>query len=269
MKSILITGAAGGLGGRLRKLLRPIYPNIRLSDAIEPKALGADETFVRADLTNPAEVEAAVEGMEGIIHLGGRSIEDRWEAILPANIIGTYNLFEAARRHKVRRVVFASSFHVIGFYRRDRRFGTDVPPHPDSRYGVSKVFGEALGALYADKFGLRVLCIRIGNVDDTPVDARRLSGWLSPDDFVQLLRIGLEHPDLHYEIVYGISGNARAWWDNAAAFRLGYRPTGDAEVFRDIALAAESRRPDDPIARLFQGGPFTSLEFDGDLDRIR
>ena len=92
-----------------------------------------------------------------------------------ANIIGCYNLFEAARRKKVKRVVFASSNHAVGFYPRQRKIGTDEPVRPDSRYGVSKAFGEALGALYAYKHGLRVTCIRIGNFADAPVDLRRLA----------------------------------------------------------------------------------------------
>src|SRR6185312_10613989 len=147
------------------------------------------------------------------------------------------------------------------------RVGTAAVVRPDSRYGVSKAFGEALGALYADKHGLRVLCIRIGNVDDRPVDRRRLAIWLHPEDLIQLVRIGLEHPALTYEVVYGASDNERSWWDNEAAFRLGYRPRWRAEDYRDAALAAERGRPPDPIGDLMQGGPFASAEFSGDGTR--
>jgi uronate dehydrogenase len=184
--------------------------------------------------------------------------------IHPANIVGCYNLFEAARRHGVKRIVFASSNHVVGFYRRKRRIGTNALVRPDSRYGVSKAFGEALGAYYADKFGLRVLCIRIGNFTDKPADIRRMSIWISPDDLVQLIRIGLEHPDLRYEVVYGASDNARGWWDNEAAFRLGYRPIGRAEDYLAHALAGQEKLPADPIGDEFEGGPFCSAEFVGD-----
>lgn len=261
MNTVLITGAAGGIGTRLRALLKGVYPTLLLSDVAEPADLAPDETFIAADLADLAEVERAVAGVDGIIHLGGRSVEDAWEVIHPANIVGTYNLFEAARRQGVRRVVFASSNHVIGFYGRNRRIDTGVPPRPDSRYGVSKAYGEALGALYADKYGLGVLCIRIGNFDDRPIDQRRLSIWISPADLVQLMRIGLEHPDLHYEIVYGASDNERGWWDNGTAFRLGYRPQSRAEDFRDAALAAQAALPADPIGDKLQGGSFTSHEF--------
>src|SRR6478736_8959665 len=180
MQTVLVTGAAGGIGTRLRQLLKGVYPNIRLSDVRRPADLVPKETFVQADLANMAEVEKAVAGVEGIVHLGGFSVEGSWDTILQANIIGCYNLFEAARRHRVERVVFASSNHAVGFYPRSRRIGVDDPVRPDSRYGVSKAFGEAVAALYAFKHGLRVTCIRIGNLTDIPADRRRLSIWLKP-----------------------------------------------------------------------------------------
>jgi len=264
MQTVLITGAAGGIGTRLRQLLKGIYPNIRLSDVKRPADLAPDETFVQADLANMAEVEKAVAGVEGIVHLGGFSVEGVWDTILQSNIIGCYNLFEAARRHRVERVVFASSNHVIGYYPRRRRIGVDVALRPDSRYGVSKAFGEALGALYAFKHGLRVTCIRIGNFGDAPVDRRRLSIWISPEDLVQLVRIGLDHPDIRYEVFFGASDNARGWWDNAEAFRYGYRPQGRGEDFRDSALAADAKLAPDRVGDWYEGGPFCSDEYDGD-----
>lgn len=267
MKTVLLTGAAGGVGSRLRKLLAGVYPDFRLSDVVDIADLAPGERFVRTDLADLAAVERLVEGVEGVIHLGAVSVERPWEEILPANIIGGYNLFEAARRQGVKRVVFASSNHVVGFYRRNRRIGTAALVRPDSRYGVSKAYGEALGALYADKYGLRVLAVRIGNVADRPVDLRRMSIWISPEDLVQLVRIGLEHPDLHFEVVYGASDNARGWWDNEAAFRLGYRPSGRSEDHRDGALAAQAKLAPDPVGDLFQGGAFCSDEFAGDLER--
>jgi len=267
MKTVLLTGAAGGVGNRLRKLLAGVYPEFRLSDIVDIKDLAHGERFVRTDLADLPAVEKLLEGVEGVIHLGAVSIERSWEEILPTNIIGTYNVFEAARRTGVKRVVFASSNHVVGFYRRNRRIGTVALVRPDSRYGVSKAYGEALGAYYADKFGLRVLCIRIGNVADRPVDLRRMSIWISPDDLVQLIRIGLEHPGLHYEVIFGASDNARGWWDNDTAFRLGYRPTGRSEDHREAAMAAQAKLAPDPVADLFQGGGFCSDEFAGELDR--
>jgi uronate dehydrogenase len=266
MQTVLITGATGGIGTRLRRLLTGIYPNLRLSDLAPPADLASQEHFVPADLADMAAVERAVAGVDGIIHLGGFSVEAPWDTILQANIIGCYNLFEAARRRGVERIVFASSNHVVGFYPRRRRIGADAPVRPDSRYGASKAFGEALGALYAFKHGLRVTCIRIGNVADAPADRRRLSIWLAPEDLVQLIRIGLDHADIHYEIFYGLSDNARGWWDNSAAFRFGYRPRGRAEDYRDAALGAQAKLPGDAVGEWYQGGPFCSDEFTNGID---
>ena len=267
MQTVLVTGAAGGIGTRLRQLLKGVYRELRLSDLKQPPDLGPDETFVAADLASLAEVERAVAGVDGIVHLGGFSVEGPWDAILQANIISCYNLFEAARRHGVERVVFASSNHVVGFYPRQRRIGVDDPVRPDSRYGASKAFGEALAALYAYKHGLRVTCLRIGNVSDVPADRRRLSIWVAPQDLVQLIRIGLEHPDIRHEIFYGASDNARGWWDNSAAFRLGYRPQGRAEEHSAQALGADAKLPPDPVGDWYQGGSYCSDEFDGGIDR--
>ena len=266
MQTVLVTGAAGGIGTRLRQLLKGVYPSIRLSDVKRPADLAADETFVEADLASMPAVENAVAGVDGIVHLGGFSVEGPWDTILQSNIIGCYNLFEAARRHRVERVVFASSNHAVGFYPRRRRIGVDAAVRPDSRYGVSKAFGEALGALYAFKHGLRVTCIRIGNFADAPVDRRRLAIWISPEDLAQLVRIGLDHPELRCEIFFGASDNARAWWDNEAAYRYGYRPTGVAENFAAQALKAQTKLSPDPIGDWYQGGPFCSDEYDSGFD---
>ena len=267
MHRVLITGAAGGIGQRIRPLLRGVYPVVRLSDvvSIEPEA---GEEFVPADLADMGAAERICEGVDGVIHLGASSVEDAWEPVLQNNIIGGYNLFEAARRQGVGRVIFATTNHVVGFYRRQRTIDHTVMPRPDSRYGVSKAFGEALGRMYADRYGLRVFNIRIGNLWEEPVDRRRLSIWVSPRDLVQLIRIGLEHPEIHFEIVYGVSDNARAWYDNANAYRLGYRPEDQAELHAEQATNADLELPPDPIGDQFQGGGFCAVEFTGDVKRI-
>jgi uronate dehydrogenase len=267
MKRVLLTGAGGGVGTRLRKLLPPVY-DLRLSDLKAPQDLRAEEEFTVGDLADMAQVEHIVDGMDGIIHFGAQSVEADWDTVLRSNIEGTYNLFEAARRKGVKRVVFASTNHVVGFYPRDRRIGTDVTLLPDTRYGVSKACGEALGALYACKYGLSVLCLRIGNVGDAPGDMRLAAIWLKPEDLVQLIRIGLEHPDLRYEIFYGVSANTRGWWDNAVAYRYGYKPTGDSETMLQHARDGQARRAPDPIGDHYQGGPFASAEFEGGAERL-
>jgi uronate dehydrogenase len=267
MQRVLLTGASGGIGARLRRLLAPHYPQLRLSDLKAPRDLRADEAFVAADLADIAQVERALDGVEGVVHMGAFSVEGLWDTILQSNIVGTYNLFEAARRKGVKRIVFASSNHVVGFYPRDQRIGVDVTALPDTRYGVSKAFGESLGAFYAYKFGLEVLCLRIGNVSDQPTDLRVAAIWLKPEDLVQLIRIGLEHPDIRYEIFYGISGNASGWWDNSVAYRYGYKPDGDSETHIDVARKGQAKLAPDPVGDYYQGGPFASQEFDGGLPR--
>ena len=266
MQKILITGAAGDVGTRLRKLLKGVY-SLRVSDIRKPADLDADDEFVAADLGDYEQTEQITAGIDGIVHLGGYSVEGPWETIHKSNIVGCYNLFEAAYRSGVKRIVFASSNHAVGFYRRDRKIGVDVTLRPDSRYGVSKAFGEAVGALYSDKHGLRVTCIRIGNVGDKPLDKRRLSIWIKPEDLAQLIRIGLEHPDIRFEIFYGASDNETGWWDNSNARRFGYRPQFRSEDFRDEAMAAQAKLPADPIGDRFQGGPFCSDEYDADRAR--
>jgi len=254
---VLVTGAAGGVGGHLRRELAERY-DLRLSDVRPIAALAKRERFTKANLARLADAVRITKGVDAIIHLGGYSVEGPWADILEANIVGSYNLFEAARRNGVRRVLFATSNHAVGFYRRDERVDHLAPVRPDSRYGVSKVFGEALGRLYADKYGLEVFCMRLGNVHPFPVDKRRLSLWLSPRDLAQLCTIGLEHPDLRFEIVYGVSGNARSFYDNRNAARLGYRPQDDSEPQAAAVLAREP--PGDPRFEAIQGGPFAVLE---------
>jgi uronate dehydrogenase len=186
--------------------------------------------------------------------------------ILRANIIGCYNLFEAARRNGVKRVLFASSNHATGFYKRDEKIDHRVYPKPDSRYGVSKAFGEQIGSLCADKYGMEVFCMRIGNVTVAPPDKRRLSNWISPRDFARLVSVGIDHPNISFEIVYGVSDNKRSWYDNANAHRLGYQPQDDAERYAAEVMAKE--KPGDSRAEMYQGGNFVFAEIGGDPSRI-
>jgi len=266
-RRIVFTGAAGGIGTMTRPLLARLYPGLVLSDRVRPADLQPGETFVPADLTQPDEVAALLKGAHSVLHFGGHSVEGTWDQILNANIIGCYNIFEAARVAGVKRVVFASSNHAVGYYPRSSRIGPNVTVRPDSRYGVSKAFGEALGAMYSDKHGMSVTCLRIGNVGPIPLDVRRLSIWISPEDIVQLFQIGLEHPDIRFEILYGESNNEASWWDNSRAYQLGYKPTGRAEDHRAHAEAEQQKIGPDPVGDLFQGGTFTSAEFTNDVDK--
>lgn len=259
MKTVVITGAAGAVGTAVAPLLGKRY-RLRLTDRVRPSWCRPDQEFVAADLLDVNALRGALSGADGVIHLGAFGREGTWEQILRANIQGTYNLFEAARFASVPRVVYASSVHAVGYYPRARRIGVDEHVRPDSRYGLSKCFGEACASLFADKFGLRVLVVRIGNAAPKPVDERRLSIWISARDLAQLFEIGLEHPDLHYEIVYGASGNRRTWWDNSSAFHLGYRPLDDSEEYAAELLKNGPIEDQNVPGVLHQGGHFVALD---------
>jgi len=265
MKTILITGAAGDVGSHLRRELAGKY-NLLLSDIKPVSALAVGEKFLRGDVAKLSDMLRITKGADAIVHLGGFSVEGPWQVILRANIVGCYNLFEAARRNGVKRVLFASSNHATGFYKRDEKIDHRVYPKPDSRYGVSKAFGEQIGSLYADKYGMEVFCLRIGNVTVAPPDKRRLSNWISPRDFARLVSVGIDNPDIRFEIVYGVSDNTRTWYDNSNAVRLGYKPQDNAERFAADVLAKE--KPGDPRAEMFQGGNFVFAEIGGDPSRV-
>jgi uronate dehydrogenase len=258
MKTLLITGAAGRIGSFLRTELAGRY-KLRLSDIKPVGKLAPGETFVKADVTKFADMKRATRGVDAVLHFGGNSGEDTWEKILSANIAGFYNALEAARLNGVKRFLVATSNHAVGFYRCDQKIDHRVYPRPDSRYGVSKVCNEALASLYADKYGMQMYCMRIGNVNHAPIDARRLAIWISGRDMAQLVTIGIEHPDIRFEIVYGVSKNKRSWYDNRNAYRLGYRPQDRSEPYA-AAILKRDGLPGDAPEEIHQGGIFVVSE---------
>lgn len=237
---MVVTGGAGRIGTYLREAgggLAARGWRLRLVDAVEPDPAPRDgETFTGVDLTDEEAVERLVPvltGAAGVVHLAGIPSEDSWTRVRRANIDGTYRLLEAARRAGVPRVVLASSNHSVGYYPTDRVAPVDRTPRPDSFYGVSKVAGEALGSLYADKYGLEVVSLRIGLCADRPGTTFDLGIWLSPGDAVRLVDAALRGPVHGPTVAYGISANTRAWWDTDSALALGYAPEDDAEAFAD------------------------------------
>lgn len=266
MKRVLITGAGGEIGSAARAGLFGQYPSLLLLDVKPQAPARAGEILLTADITDPGATRSALQDVDCVVHLAGIPREDTWDTILPNNIVGTYNVFEAARVNGIRRVIFASSNHAVGYHRVARSIGIDVQPRPDSRYGVSKVFGESVGRLYADKYGLEVACLRIGSYRERPADARQLSTWISPRDMVELIRRCVDAPAYHYLVIYGVSANKRSRWLNPDADIVGYRPQDDAEAYA-AEIANRTAPAGDPAAEC-HGGPFCALEFAGDLSKI-
>ncbi|TCS65834.1 uronate dehydrogenase [Primorskyibacter sedentarius] len=258
MKRLLITGAAGGLGSVLRVRLSHLAETLRLSDIGDLGEARANEELVPCDLSDKAAVDALVDGCDGIVHFGGRSIEDSWSVIRSANIDGMFNLYEAARNHGRPRIVFASSNHAVGYYPQSQRLDADANTRPDSLYGVSKVFGEALASMYHDKFGVETAIVRIGSVLDKPDGHRNMSTWLSFDDFVSLIERVFAVPKLGCPIIYGASANDAGWWDNSKTGYLGWQPKDNSATYRAEIEANTPRPPADAPDVLYQGGLFTA-----------
>ncbi|MBY5446353.1 NAD(P)-dependent oxidoreductase [Rhizobium leguminosarum] len=260
MKRIAVTGAAGRVGTLLRPHLHAHFEHVQLIDLQEPAELGENETFVRADLTKLDEATAALKDVDGVVHLAGIASGIDMNAILHANVLGTYNLYEAARINKVQRVVYASSNHATGFYPRGEVISPLDPMRPDSPYGLSKCWGELVAGLYYDTSGIRSLSIRIGNAGTYPNSERSVAIWISARDLAQLVRIGLTHPQIAATVVYGVSDTDTQWWDNELAARLGYQPQDRP---RDYALIEEGS--EGPVALAFQGGGFCEINHDGTI----
>ena len=261
---ILLTGAAGNLGRVLRETLVEDCSILRLSRRSLTGPAGAGEEIVPCDLADAAAVDRLLEGVDAVVHMGGHSVEAPWDVILQANIVGAINLWEAARKAGTKRIIFASSNHAIGMYPRTTRLDHESPPRPDGRYGLSKAFGEDLGALYAFKHGISCMAIRIGSSFPEVRSRRMLSTWMSYRDLTALIRTGLT-ADYLFEIVYGVSANKRSWWDNSNAERLGFRAQDDADVFAD---EVEGKGEASEIAEVLQGGAFANEEFSGELEQL-
>jgi uronate dehydrogenase len=264
---VLLTGAAGRIGTVLRGGLPERGWAVRCLDVVPVTDERPGEEQVVADVTDLAAMVAASQGASAVVHLAGISGESTWPAISAANIEGTYCALEAARRAGVSRVVLASSNHATGYTPRPDGGllrEVDAPPRPDTYYGVSKVAMEALGSLYVDRYGLDVVCLRIGSAFAEPTTTRQLSTWLSPADTVALVDAALTAPAPGFSVVWGVSANTRNWWDLTAARALGYEPTDDAEVHAEALIEALGE-PDlsDPVhARV--GGEYSTAEFDAE-----
>jgi uronate dehydrogenase len=257
-RRLLLTGAAGNLGRELRPRLRAYCETLRLSHRKPFGDAGPGEEIMLASLEDKAEMLALLKDVDAVVHMGGVSTEQPWEPILAGNIVGAVNLYESARKNGVKRIVFASSNHVTGFYRQDEVVSPLDPVRPDGFYGLSKAFGENLSRLYFDRYGIETVCLRIGSSFAEPQDRRMLATWMSFDDTERLVVAALTAPIVGHSIIYGMSDNTTSWWDNTSARHIGYRPRDSSDKYR---AAVEARQPtidrNDPVA-LYQGGGFVT-----------
>ncbi|MFC9245265.1 NAD-dependent epimerase/dehydratase family protein [Streptomyces sp. NPDC057136] len=239
-RTVLLTGAAGGLGTLMRALLPAYGYELRLLDLVP---IEGEPDAIVADLGDKDALREAARGVDAIIHLAGISLEASFDKILRANIEGTYNLYEAAREEGVRRMVFASSNHAIGYTPRplpgDPLIPVGITRRPDTFYGLSKSFGEDLAQLYWDRHGMETVSVRIGSCFEEPTSVRMLSVWMSPADAARLFHAALTAEDVGHTVVYGSSDNTRLWWDLSTARSLGYEPQDDSEPYADKLLAEQ------------------------------
>ena len=236
---IVLTGAGGRLGSYLREPLTHISDELVSSDIVgEIGKLYDGESYVQADLANFDDIHALIKGADMVVHFGAYVDEADFDTILGPNIIGAYNIWEAASQHNVRRVIYASSIHAVGMHSKMDFIGTDVPHRPDTFYGLAKCFSEDLASLYWDKRGVESVCMRILSCAQVN-NARALGSWLSYDDLIQLVTQSITTPTTGYCVVYGVSNNDRATVDNANASFLGYRPKDNAEQYAAQVLADE------------------------------
>jgi uronate dehydrogenase len=257
-RRLLLTGAAGGLGRVLRPAMRGWAQQLRVSDVAPLGAAEASEDLAPCELADEPQMRRLLEGVDGVVHMGGISTDKPFKPILDANIVGVYNLYEAARIHGTRRIVFASSNHAIGFHPRSLRIDADAPARPDSLYGVSKAFGENLSRFYFDRYGIETVCLRIGSSFPEPRDRRMLVTWLSYADLTELVRASLFAPGVGHTIAFGASANRDSWWDNRLASRLGWTPKDSTERFRAAREADPPADPSSPAER-FQGGAYVTM----------
>jgi uronate dehydrogenase len=260
---IVMTGGSGQVGRALRGAMAAEVDRLTVLDLVAAPDLRANERMLTCDLADLDGLTRAFAGADGIVHLAGYANDRAFAEILRVNALGTWNVYEAARRAGVPRVVLASSNHAMGFYPRSRTVDSAMPMRPDGTYGLTKAFGELIAAMFWDKAGIRSLMIRIGNAQERPTSRRSLVLWISPRDLAQLVRIGLTHPQIDCQAVYGVSAAEPSWYDNALAAALGYRPQDRIADFATPEAAFDPPGPLPEVSEHFQGGAFCARDSDG------
>ena len=259
MKRIVLTGAGGRLGGYLRASLAGMAETLVSTDLHEDIGeLLPNEVYQRADLASLDDILAATKDADMIVHFGAVADEAPFDEILGPNIIGAYNVWEAAFRHGVRRVVYASSIHAVGMHEKGEFIGIDAPHRPDTFYGLAKCFAEDLARLYWDKRGVEAVCLRILSCAQV-TNPRAVGSWLSEDDLVHLVERAISTPVTGFSVIYGVSNNDRAPVDNSGASHLGYKPKDNAEQFAKAVYAEAGPLDPHDKANACHGGPFATV----------
>lgn len=258
LRKVLLTGASGALGRVLAKGLGERGWPLLLTDIVPfPDPLAPNARFVRADLADGMTILRLAEGCGTILHFGGVSVERPFSEVLGPNIVGLYNIYEAARREHAR-VVFASSNHTIGFFERDVRLDQDCQFRPDGYYGASKAYGELLGRMYWDKHGIENVNIRIGGSRPKVTDARTLAIWLSYADLLALVIRAVLAPRVGTLVIWGASKNSRGFWGKDGREVIGWEPRDSADPF--IPEQAKNVSGD-PVEERYQGGRYTAIDY--------
>lgn len=251
-KLLLLTGASGTLGRFLARALAARGYRLRLSDIKPfPDELPNGADFIAADLADQLAVDALVHDTDAVLHFGGISTERPWQEIVGPNLLGVTHIFEAARRQG-QRIVFASSNHTIGYHRRSEDLDKTVSFRPDGYYGISKIYGEMVGQMMFDKYGLESVHLRIGSALPRPVEARHLSTWLSLDDLNRLVVAAVDAPTIGHAVVWGVSANTDSWWFGDDAARIGYQPQDNAADYAPLS------EPGSKLAQRWQGGTYAA-----------
>jgi uronate dehydrogenase len=231
--TIALTGGAGMMATLLRPFMAEAGYRVRLVDLAAAPDPRHNESVHVGSVTDPDFMADALKGATAVIHLGGLHREKTWAELVSTNITGTQVTLEAARQNGVERVLLASSTHAVGFHPTEAAAQDSVLiPRPDTYYGVSKAAVEALGNLYADKYGMKVVSARIGTGGERPGNLRTLGSWLSPADSFRLVEATLNNlgaPGHH--VVWAVSANTRGWANLDAGKRIGFEPQDDAEAF--------------------------------------
>jgi len=261
MSKVALSGAGGIVGGILRVELPKRGVDLRSGGGMKPLTpLHDGEDVTHGDLKDPAVVDRLLQGVDVLIHLAGTSVERPLPEIIDNNLRALYEVYEGARRHKLQRVIFASSNHAFGMNSVNSKLKLDAEYRPDGFYGLSKVWGEAMARMYWDKHGIEGISLRIGTtMGKPPENPRQLSTWMGTEDLVQLVMRCIETPDVGYMAVWGASANTRSYYDNGGAEKLGYRPTQNAEDW--AAEVLQKPNPLDPIAQQYQGGQFVTIDY--------